>query len=112
MELIIAALVVVAIAAFVFWPRVSEKIDDFQKEMDEAHEKVEEAFDEAVEKVEEAKDELQEAIANLPTAAQLKKLTKAKIEELGREVGIELDRRQTKDNMIKELNKEVKKAKQ
>jgi len=112
MELIIAGLVAVAIAAFVFWPRVSEKIDDVQEDITEVREEVVEAFDEAVEKVEEAKDGLQEAIANLPSAAQLKKLTKAKIEELGREVGIELDRRQTKDNMIKELNKEVKKAKQ
>ena len=112
MEFVIAGLVAVALAAFFFWPRISEKIDNFQEEMDEARDAVEEALDEAVEKVEEAKDGLQEAIANLPTAAQLKKLTKAKIEELGREVGIELDRRQTKDNMIKELNKEVKKAKQ
>jgi len=30
-------------------------------------------------------------------------MTKAKIEELGRELGIELDKRKTKDNMIKDL---------
>jgi F0F1-type ATP synthase membrane subunit b/b' len=112
MELVILGVVTLALAVFFLWPKVSEKIDDFQEDMDKAHEKVEKAFDEAVEKVEEAKDELQEAIANLPTVSQLKKLTKAKIEELGREVGIELDRRQTKDNMIKELNKEVKAKKQ
>ena len=32
------------------------------------------------------------------------KMTKAKLEEYGRTIGIELDRRKTKANMIKDLN--------
>ena len=39
---------------------------------------------------------------------QLTKLTKAKIEELGREHGVELDRRKTKATMIADLKEAVK----
>ena len=35
--------------------------------------------------------------------SELKKLSKAKLEEYGRSIGVELDRRQTKANMIKSL---------
>ena len=108
MELIIAALVAVAIAAFVFWPRVSEKIDDVQEDITEAREKVEEAIDEVIDDVEDA---VEEALAKLPTKAQLMKLTKAKIDELAADLGIELDRRQTKEKMVAELQKQAKKAK-
>ena len=86
MEWIIAVVVALALSAFVFWPRVSEKIDD----------------------VEEA---VQNALDNLPTKAQLMKLTKAKIDELAAEVGIKLDRRQTKEKMVAELQKQAKQAK-
>lgn len=108
MEFVIAGLVAVAIAAFVFWPRVSEKIDDVQEDITEAREKVEDAFEEVIEDVEEA---VQNALDNLPTKAQLMKLTKAKIDELAAEVGIKLDRRQTKEKMVAELQKQAKQAK-
>ena len=39
----------------------------------------------------------------LPSDAILSKMTKTKLEELGREFGIELDRRKTKANMIADL---------
>ena len=39
----------------------------------------------------------------LPAAEQLKKMNKAQIEEIGRQNGIELDRRKTKSNMITDL---------
>lgn len=39
----------------------------------------------------------------LPTKAKLTAMTKAQIEELGREFNIELDKRKTKDNMIADL---------
>jgi hypothetical protein len=39
----------------------------------------------------------------LPSDAELKKMTKAKIEEVGREFGIDLDKRKTKANMIADL---------
>jgi hypothetical protein len=39
----------------------------------------------------------------VPPSSELKKMTKAKLEEFGRDLGVELDKRKTKDNMIKEL---------
>lgn len=108
MELILAAVVAVIVAAFFFWPKVSEKIDDVQEDITEAREAVEEKFEEVIDDVEDA---VQEALDKLPTKAQLMKLTKAKIDELASEVGIELDRRQTKEKMVAELQKQAKKAK-
>ena len=45
----------------------------------------------------------------VPTDEELMKLTKAKIEEVGREYGVELDKRKTKANMIKQFNDLIKK---
>ena len=39
----------------------------------------------------------------MPTEAQLKSMTKAKIEQVGRDLGVELDKRKTKANMISDL---------
>jgi vacuolar-type H+-ATPase subunit E/Vma4 len=108
MEFVIAGLVAVALAAFFFWPRVSEKIDDVQEDITEVREEVVEAFEEVIDDVEDA---VQDALEKLPTKAQLMKLTKAKIDELAAEVGITLDRRQTKEKMVAELQKQAKKAK-
>ena len=44
----------------------------------------------------------------MPCDEDLAKLTKVKIEELGREAGVELDRRKTKANMIADLKEAVK----
>jgi hypothetical protein len=44
-----------------------------------------------------------EVKAEMPSDTQLGKMTKVKLEEFGRTVGVELDRRQTKANMIAEL---------
>ena len=52
---------------------------------------------------------VQEFQAKLPTKAQLEKLTKAGLEELGREHGVELDKRKTKAKMIADLKAGVKK---
>lgn len=109
MELVILGVVAVGIAAFFFWPKVSEKIDDVQEDITEAREAVEEKFEEVIEDVEDA---VKEALDKLPTKAQLMKLTKAKIDELASEVGITLDRRQTKEKMVADLQKQAKKAKQ
>ena len=43
-------------------------------------------------------------IMDKPSDDELKKLTKAQIEEVGREYGVELDKRKTKANMIKQFN--------
>jgi vacuolar-type H+-ATPase subunit E/Vma4 len=108
MELVILGVVAVALAAFFFWPKVSEKIDDVQEDITEAREAVEEKFEEVIDDVEDA---VKEALDKLPTKAQLMKLTKAKIDELAAEVGIKLDRRQTKEKMVAELQKQAKQAK-
>ena len=44
----------------------------------------------------------------LPTDKDLNKLTKVNLEKLGREHGVELDRRKTKANMIADLKEAVK----
>jgi len=44
-------------------------------------------------------------LKKLPTPGQLKKRTKAQLEEMGREFGIELDKRKSKDSMIADLKK-------
>jgi len=49
------------------------------------------------------------AVKTLPGDAALKSLTKAGLEELGRELGVELDKRKTKANMIVDLKAGVKK---
>jgi len=44
----------------------------------------------------------------VPSKAELKKLTKVKLEEMGRKNGVELDRRLTKDKLVNELHKHMK----
>lgn len=48
------------------------------------------------------------SVKTLPGNAALNKLTKANLEELGRDMGVELDKRQTKANMIADLKMQVK----
>ena len=60
-------------------------------------------FKDTVEDIKEEIDEIEEFIESIPTINELKKMTKAKLEELGRAQGIELDRRKTKANMISDL---------
>jgi len=50
----------------------------------------------------------QKSVKTLPGDAALKSLTKAGLEELGRDMGIELDKRKTKANMIADLKKAAK----
>lgn len=54
-----------------------------------------------------AKAEVKAAVAKLPSLAKMKAQTKAQLEELGREFGIELDKRKTKDKMIDDLKSGV-----
>ena len=60
-------------------------------------------FKDTVEDIKEEIEEIEEFIESIPTINELKKMTKAKLEELGRAQGIELDRRKTKANMISDL---------
>ncbi len=65
------------------------------------------------EKQAEVRETLDKAVKELqdklPTKAQLEKLTKAGLEDLGREHGVELDKRKTKAKMIADLEAGVKK---
>jgi hypothetical protein len=49
-----------------------------------------------------------EVKAKVKIAKDVAKMTKAKIEEHGRDLGVELDRRMTKSNMIKDLKSKLK----
>ena len=49
------------------------------------------------------------ASEKLPTVKTMEGMTKAKLEDLGRKMGVELDRRKTKANMIADLKAGVKK---
>ena len=92
----------VGVAAIVVW-LVLDKSSTLVK-VEETIEEIEEKIDEVVEEI---KEDVKEALDSLPTANELKKLTKVKLEELGRDLGVELDKRKTKDNMIKELQEKV-----
>lgn len=54
-------------------------------------------------------DVKEEVKKKLPTKSKLAAMKKSEIEALGREFGVELDRRKTKNNMIADLQTEVKK---
>ena len=56
-----------------------------------------------------AEAEAKVEVKKLPTKSKLSAMKKAELEELGREFGIELDKRKTKDSMIVDLQKEAKK---
>jgi hypothetical protein len=109
MELVLLGLVAVAVAAFFFWPKVSVKSMTSKKTWMKLAKQSKKSLKKSLKML---KDAVKEALDNLPTKAQLMKLTKAKIDELAKEVGIELDRRQTKEKMVAELQKQAKKAKQ
>ena len=49
------------------------------------------------------------ASERLPTVKTMEGMTKAKLEDLGRKMGVELDKRKTKANMIADLKAGVKK---
>ena len=101
MELIIIGLALVIGVAYWMYTN-HDKVEDIVEE-------VEDAVDEIEEKIDEVKQTVKDKLDDIPTKEELKKLTKAKLEELGRDLGVELDKRKTKDNMIKELNEKLSK---
>jgi len=101
MELIIIGLALVIGVAWWMYNN-HDKVEDIVEE-------VEDAVDEIEEKIDEVKQTVKDKLDDIPTKEELKKLTKAKLEELGRDLGVELDKRKTKDNMIKELNEKLSK---
>ena len=99
MELIIIGLALVVGVAWWMYNN-HDKVEDIVEE-------VEDAVDEIEDKIDEVKQKVKDKLDDIPTKEELKKLTKAKLEELGRDLGVELDKRKTKDNMIKELNEKL-----
>ena len=64
-------------------------------------------FKDTVEDIKEEIEDIEEFIDNIPSITELKKMTKAKLEEVAREHGIELDKRKTKSNMIADFEVEI-----
>ena len=60
-------------------------------------------FKEAVEDIKEELDEIEEFIDNIPTPSELKKMTKAKLVELAAELGIEIDSKKKKAEIVEEI---------
>lgn len=101
MELIIIGIALLIGVAWWMYTN-HDKVEDIVEE-------VEDAVDEIEDKIDEVKQKVKDKLDDIPTKDELKKLTKAKLEELGRDLGVELDKRKTKDNMIKELNEKLSK---
>ena len=90
MELI-GYLIVVAVVGFVGWLcYLGYKSTEFQ---------------DVIEDVKEEIDEIEEFIDNLPSPAEVKKMTKAKLIELAAELGIEIDTKKKKAEIVEEIEK-------
>jgi|TARA_B100000282_G_C31620947_1_gene439350 hypothetical protein len=98
---IIIVLALVAIGGAVWYFNKDAKSLDIDSDGDVDIDDAKKAVDNAVKGV-------KQAVAKLPSAAKLKAQTKAQLEELGREFGVELDKRKTKDKMIADLKSGVK----
>ena len=61
-------------------------------------------FKETVEEIKEDLEEIEEFIDNIPTPAELKKMTKAKLVELADELGIEIDTKKKKADIVEEID--------
>ena len=98
------AVIGLGVIAAVYW--VATRVVDhwygsgLDKELQDVVDKAEEVVDAVV-------DDIQQVFQDLPSKDDLKKLTKTKLEELGREFNIELDKRKTKANMIEDLHKKA-----
>ena len=62
-------------------------------------------FKDTIEDIKEDLDEIEEFIDNLPSPAEVKKMTKAKLIELAGELGIEIDTKKKKADIVEEIEK-------
>ena len=60
-------------------------------------------FKDTIEDIKEEIDEIEEFIDNIPTPSELKKMTKAKLVELAGELGIEIDSKKKKAEIVEEI---------
>lgn len=62
-------------------------------------------FQDVIEDVKEDIDEIEEFIDNFPSVDEIKKMTKAKLVELAAELGIEIDSKAKKADIVEEIEK-------
>ena len=104
MEIIIV-IALVLVGGAIWWYNKDAKSLDIDSDGDVDIDDAKKAVDNVVEGV-------KADVKKLPSLAKLKAQTKAQLEELGREFGVELDKRKTKDKMIADLKAGVKAQKQ
>ena len=100
MEIIIV-IALVLVGGAIWWYNKDAKSLDIDSDGDVDIDDAKKAVDNVVEGV-------KADVKKLPSLAKLKAQTKAQLEELGREFGVELDKRKTKDKMIADLKAGVK----
>ena len=61
-------------------------------------------FKDTVEDIKEEIEEIEEFIESIPSASELKKMTKAKLVELAAELGVEIDSKKKKAEIVEELD--------
>ena len=61
-------------------------------------------FKDTVEDIKEELEEIEEFIDSIPTPAELKKMTKAKLVELAEELGIDIDTKKKKADIVKDID--------
>lgn len=83
-------------------------VDTVEQAAEDLEETVEELAENIEQLVDDVKEDVQDALDDLPTVSQLKRMTKDKIIELADKHGIELNKRDTKDTMIKQLKQDDK----
>lgn len=114
--IVIVAVGIIASVAFVWKKRsdiiskleqASDKFDEAVADLKEEVEEAEVKVDAAVEQVEE---EVKTLIDKLPSKSKLLSMTKAQLAEFAQQLGIELDKRKTKEVMIAELKEQHKLA--
>lgn len=112
MDALFLGLLIVALGlATWFFMRNPSAKEQITEAVEDAAEFIDDVVEDVVETIEEVKVELDKVTPKpkLPTTKVLEGMTKAKLEETGREYGVELDRRMTKANMIKDLRAKYKK---
>ena len=62
-------------------------------------------FKDTVEDIKEEIDDIEEFIESIPTPSEIKKLTKAKLLELAGELGIDVDKKAKKADIVEEIEK-------
>ena len=110
MDLIVALIIAFLLAVFAIWWYNGKPSDaDIDNDGDVDTDDAKQAVENTVKGVKEDVSEVVEAVKkSLPTKSKLTAMKKADIEKVGKDFGIDLDRRKTKDNMIKDLQKHAK----